>query len=475
MVVGDIAVGTQVAVIGAGPGGYVAAIRAAQLGKDVTLIEKDSDGLGGICLNKGCIPSKALIYAANIYDLRNKYEKMGITFGNVSVDFARMQAWKAANIVQLRNGIGMLMKKNGVTVITGEASFESSRKLKVVGPGGTQYIQFERAIIATGSRPIELPGLETNGVDILNSNHVFDVQQVPKSVIVIGGGYIALELGTVFAKLGAKVTMIEKYSLLGHMDRDLIVPVIEKTKKLGIDIYEGVSPLRITRENGQVIVHGSHAEKGEMKFVAEKVLVAVGRQPNTEHLGLEKTQVQLDEKKFIKVDAKRKTTDPYIYAVGDITPGPMLAHKGFAEGKVAAEAIAGKPAAYEPQAVPVVFFADPEIASSGLTETEAAKKGYKVKVSRFPLTALGRAVSIGKSEGFVKVVSEEGTERILGMHFVAENASEMVGEVTLGIEMGFRLEDLAMSIHPHPTFSEALMEAAEVALGKSVHVWQPKK
>ena len=474
MVVGDIATGTQVAIIGAGPGGYVAAIRAAQLGKDVTLIEKEPQGLGGVCLNHGCIPSKALIYAVNVYSMREKFLKMGLTFSDVKLDMAKMQLWKQANVDQLRNGIAMLMKKHGVNIIQGEATFDSSRKLRVITSEGMKYIEFERAIIATGSRSATLEGFEPDGEIVLTSTEALQLNNVPRRIIVIGGGYIAVELGMMYAKLGTKVTIIERFTMLSSFDRDLILPIRERMKTLGIEVYEKTACTRISKSHNKAIVFANSEEIGDFALEAEKVLVAVGRKPNTDKLGLEKTQVQLDDKGFIKVDEKRKTRDPYIYAIGDVTGQPMLAHKGFLEGKVAAEAIAGLPSAFEPQAIPIVIFSDPEIACVGLSESEAEKKGYKVKVGKFPLSALGRAVSVNKNEGFVKVISDQETQLILGVQFVAAHASDLISEAALGIEMGFTLDDLALTIHPHPTFPEAMMEAAEAALGKAIHIWQGK-
>ena len=472
MVVGDIAVGTQVAIIGAGPGGYVAAIRAAQLGKDVTLIEREVNGLGGVCLNHGCIPSKALIYAANVYGLREKFSNMGLKFGEVKVDFAGMQAWKSKNVEQLRNGIAMLMKKHGVNIVEGEASFDSSRRVKVVSPEGTKYIEFERAIIATGSRSASLEGFEPDGGIVISSREALELETIPQRMIVVGGGYIAVELGMMYAKLGTRITIVEKFGVLSHLDEDVVAPVRENMKKLGITIYENTTPVRIIKSSSRATVFCNNKEKGDFALEADKVLVAVGRKPNTDRLNLEKTQVKRDERGFIIVDPKRKTHDPHIYAIGDVTGNPMLAHKGFLEGKVAAEAIAGKPSAYEPQAVPSVIFSDPEIAMVGMSEKQAAQQGLKVKVGKFPLTASGRAVSMDKSQGFVKIISEEN--RIVGVQIVAAHASDLISEASLGIEMGFTLDDLALTIHPHPTFPEAMMEAAEAALGKAIHIWQPK-
>lgn len=472
MVVGEM--GTQVAVIGAGPGGYIAAIRAAQLGKKVTLIEKDPNGLGGVCLNHGCIPSKALIYAVNTYDQKEKFLKMGMNFREATLDFAKTQAWKQANVDKLRKGIAMLMKKHGVAVIQGEASFETSRKLKIVTPKDTQHIEFEQAILATGSYPATLEGFESDGKIVVTSREMLELKQPPKHMIVIGGGYIALELGIMYAKLGTKVTILEKFTVLNSLDNDLLESVLKKMKELRIEMYEHTTPTRISKSHGRAIVYATHKEKGDMAFEAEKILVAVGRRPNTDKIGLEKTKVQLNERGFVKVDAKRKTDDQNIYAIGDVTGAPMLAHKGFAEGKVAAEAIAELPSTFNVQNIPVVIFSDPQIASVGLTETQAKKQGQKIKIGKFPLTALGRAVSVDKSEGFVKIVVDE-TNRILGVHIVASNASDLISEAVLGIKMSFTSDDLASTIHPHPTFSEAIMEAAEAVLGKAIHIWQDTK
>ncbi len=474
MVVGDIAVGTEVVVIGGGPGGYVAAIRAAQLGKDVLLIDKDEKGLGGICLNHGCIPSKALIYASSMYEQKKHLENMGLIFGSGNVDAAKLQAWKNANVSKLRNGIEMLLKRHGVEILYGNAQFDSSKKLKIVTKDATKYIEFDRAIIATGSRPTVLPGFEPDGKIIIGSTEALMLAEIPKSMVLIGGGYIAVELGMMYAKFGTKVSMLEKFSLLSHSDRDIVAPVSARMRELGMDIYENASPTKLVKTANGATITVSSKEKGEFDITAEKILVAIGRTPNTNDLGLEKTQVQLEGQGFVKVDAKRRSTDPHIYAVGDISGQPILAHKAFLEGKVAAEAIAGMNSAYEPQAMPLVVFSDPEIASVGISETEAQKTGMKVNATKFPLTALGKAVSIDKSNGFVKLVSDSNNY-ILGVHIVASNAGDLISEASLGIEMGFTLEDLAMTVHPHPSLPEALMEAAEAALGKSIHLWQPKK
>ncbi len=476
MVVGDIANGCQVAIIGGGPGGYVAAIRAAQLGKDVILIEKEQNGLGGICLHHGCIPSKALIYATNQY---RTITDSGLEFGLVAektrMDVKKLQEWKTANINRLTNGIAMLMKKHGVNVITGTAFFESSKRLHVNTEHGPTYVEFEKAIIATGSSTQALPGFEIDGKQIIGSKEALELDHIPKSMVLIGAGYIALELGMMFAKLGTKVTFIARSILASHVERDVVKPVYDRCRELNIDIYEYAMQDRIVKSADKATVFITSKEKGSLAIDCEVVLVAAGRVPNTKDIGLERTKVQLDERGFIKVDEKRHTTDQFIYAIGDITPGPMLAHKAFFEGKVAAEAIAGLPSAYDPMCVPSVIFSDPEIATVGLGEKEALDKGYKIKVGRFPFSALGRAVSVGKSDGFVKIVADENSQMILGMHIVGEHASDLIDGGAFAIEMAATLEDLALTIHTHPTFAEGIAEAAEAALGKAIHLYQPKK
>ncbi len=476
MVVGDIASGCDVAVIGGGPGGYVAAIRAAQLGKDVILIEKEPNGLGGICLHHGCIPSKALIYAANQYDAMGRsFGKFGLTCENRSLDIKKMQEWKNKNIEKLTGGIAMLMKKYGITVIEGSAFFENSKRLHVNTPQGPKYVEYQKAIIATGSTSREIAGFETDGKQVISSTEALALDVLPKSIVIIGAGYIALELGMLYAKLGTKVSLIARSVLASQVDRDILRPVYTKCKEISIDIYENTAPVRMVKSADKVTVFLSSKEKGEFALDSEKLLVAIGRDPNTGGLGLEKTQVRLDGKGHIVVDAKRRTTDPFIYAIGDVTNGPMLAHKASAEAKVAAESIAGMASAFEPNCIPAVIFSDPEIASVGMSEKEANEKGIKIAVGKFPLSALGRAVSVDKGEGFVKIVTDESRQLVLGMHIVGEHASDIIGEGALAMEMGATVEDIALTIHTHPTFPESIAEAAEASLGRAIHIWQEKK
>ncbi len=475
MVVGEIANGCQVAIIGGGPGGYVAAIRAAQLGKDVILIEKEPNGLGGICLHHGCIPSKALIYAVDQYESAlNDFPKFGLTCDKINFDIKKLQAWKEESINKLTSGIAMLMKKYEINVIQGEAFFENSKRLHVNTIHGPTYVEFEKAILATGSSTQMLEGFEVDGKQIITSTEALKFDYIPKSMVVIGAGYIALELGMMYAKLGTKVTFIARSVLASQLDRDIVKPLYDRCKQLGVDIYEYSTPDRVVKDATKVTVFITSKEKGQFAIESEFVMVAIGRKPNTQNLGLEKTKIQLDEKGLVKVDEKRRTTDPFIYAIGDITPGPMLAHKAFLEGKIAAEAIAGLSSAYEPNCVPAVIFSDPEIAEVGISEKDALQKGLKIKVGRFPFSALGRAVSVGQSEGFVKIIADDQSNLILGIHIIGPHAGDMISSAALGIEMGFTLEDLALTIHPHPTFPEALAEAAEATLGRAIHIFQNK-
>lgn len=472
MVVGNIGTGTQVAVLGGGPGGYVAAIRAAQLGKDVTVIEKDK--LGGVCLQRGCIPSKALIYAASEYYKMTKLGNMGITVDHAKVDFTKLQTWKNTCVSQLTTGIEGLFKKHGITLIKGNGFFVGPRRIQVVVDDQPQYIDFEHAIIATGSRPIFPDGLEPDGEIVIDSTDALELKEIPKTMIIVGGGYIGLELGGMYAKLGTTVTIVEKHTLAANIDRDLLGALFDRMEKLGIKIYEFADVQRVQKEKDRGVMSIIVKDKGQFTLEAEKILVSIGRKPNTDDIGLDKAGVHIDEKGFVKVNEKRQTNDPRIYAVGDITGHPMLAHKAYLEGKTTAECISGKPSAFDTTVIPWVMFSDPEIAGVGMTETEAVNAGYKIKTGKFPFTALGRAVSTSQTEGFVKIIAEEGSERVLGLHIVGPHASDLISEGALGLEMGITLDDLALTIHPHPTFPEALAEAAEAALGKAIHLYQKK-
>lgn len=474
MVVGEIATGTEVLVVGAGPGGYVAAIRAAQLGKDVTLVEKEN--LGGVCLNVGCIPSKALIYAAYLYEKIQHAGAFGISVKDVDINLERLQAWKESVVQRLTGGVEQLCKGHGVNIVKGKATFVSAKKCLVESEHGTQAIEFKDCIIATGSVPMTIPGFEIDGETVIDSTGALALKKLPESLIVIGGGYIGLELGMVYAKFGTKVTVVEMLeNLLPGTDPELTRLVVRKVKELKMDVYlkSQAKGLKKSKDGAQLTVQ---TQEGEIKLSAEKVLVSVGRRPNTPpDLGLDKLGVQPDPKGFLKTDAQMRTNNPHVYAIGDVAGPPLLAHKASHEGIVAAEAICGHKSAADWQTVPAVIFTDPEIAYAGLSEAEAQQAGYKTIVGKFPFAALGRALTLGETDGFIKIIADAETKVVLGVQIVGPEASTLISEAVLAIEMGATLEDLALSIHPHPTLPEGLMEAAEAALGKAIHILMPKR
>jgi len=460
----------EVVVIGAGPGGYVAAIRSAQLGKKTVLVEKD-DKLGGICLNYGCIPSKAMIYASDFLSRIKNASNMGINADNASMDFQKMQEWKDGIIEKLNKGIENLCKGNNIKVVKGAAVFESPNKIKITDGNDISYINFENAIIATGSRPIEMSNIKFDSSKILSSTEILYLENIPKNLVVIGGGYIGLELGTVYAKLGSKVSVIEMAGqLLPGFDKEIVEVIHKKLEKLNVGIYLNTKAEKF--ENNKIIA-GSK-EKGSISLEADKVLVAVGRHPNTKNLGLENTKVQLDNNGFINVNENLMTDDKNIYAIGDVSIGPMLAHKASYQGKFVAEIIAGKKEKYEDSVVPSVIFTDPEIATVGMSEKDAEDNGIKVKVGEFPFSVSSRAMTKSETEGFVKVIANEKDNRILGVEIVGADASDLISEASLAIKMKATLEDLSLTIHPHPTLSESLMEAAEATMGKAIHILNPK-
>ena len=460
---------SEIVVIGAGPGGYVAAIRMAQLGKNVVLVDKDK--LGGICLNYGCIPSKAMIYAAEFMDKVKKASIMGINANNVGMDFSKMQAWKDRIISKLNKGIEALCRQNKIKVVRGEAYFESSNKLKVTDGRNVDYIEFEKAIIAVGSKPVELPGFKFDGKKIISSTEALYLDKVPKTLAVIGGGYIGLELGTVYAKLGSKVSVIEmEGQILPGFDKEIVDVLQRNLEKLDIGLYLNSKASKF--ENGKVFVESK--DNGNLAIDADNLLVAVGRIPVTNSIGLENTKVKLDDKGFIKVDKNLRTSDGNIYAIGDVSTGPMLAHKASSQGKFVAEAIAGNKDAYENIVVPAVIFTDPEIATVGMDEKEAKDKGIKIKTGKFPFRASSRAMTRNATEGFVKVIADGKSNKILGVQIIGSEASDLISEAALAIKMNATLDDLALTIHPHPTLSESLMEAAEATMGKAIHIFNPK-
>jgi dihydrolipoyl dehydrogenase len=458
---------TDVVVIGAGPGGYVAAIRAAQKGKKVICVEREK--LGGVCLNVGCIPSKAMIHASTVVDRAHDAGQMGIGLGEISVDVKQMVAWKQKIVERLTGGVGVLFKHHKVEHLTGEATFTAPTRISVKKPDGSvEELEAKDVILATGSRPIELPAFKVDGKNVLGSTEALEIQAIPKKILVIGGGYIGLEIGTFLRKLGSEVVVVEATgTLLPGQDPDLVAVVHRGLKKRKVDIHLESMALRYEPlgEGVRVFVKTPKAEK---TFDVDWILSTVGRRPNSENLGLEKIGVKV-EKGFVVVDEQRRTSVPHVYAIGDVAGQPMLAHKASREGIVAAEVIAGMPSAADYRCVPAVIFTDPEIASVGMTEAEAKAKGYDPVVGKFPFTANGRALSINEAEGFAKVVADRATDLVLGVHVVGPEASELIAEGALAIEMAARVEDIAATIHAHPTLPEAIMEAAEAVHGLAIH------
>ncbi|RNB77304.1 dihydrolipoyl dehydrogenase [Brevibacillus panacihumi] len=467
MVVGEFTTEVDVLVIGAGPGGYVAAIRAAQLGKTVAVVEKAD--LGGVCLNVGCIPSKAMIHAAHTYEHTQHTADMGITMDNVRVDFAKVQEWKSGIVKQLTGGVASLFKGHKIQVIPGEALFVTENEVRVFHGYDVNRYRFEHCIIATGSRPIELPAFPF-GKRVLSSTEALSLTELPKSLVIIGGGYIGIELGTVFAKFGTKVTILEgSDQILPGFEPDMPRLVERKLKKLGVEIKTKALAQGMEETENGVIVKAE--VKGEQQQIeAEYVLVTVGRRPNTDELGLREVGINLTDRGLVVVDKQGRTNIPNVYAIGDIVAGPALAHKASYEAKVAAEAIAGKPSEVDYKAIPAVVFCDPEIASVGINEREAKEQGLDYVVGRFPFAANGRALSVNAGEGYVKLIADKETKLVLGAQIVGPEASNIIAEVGLAIEMGATLEDIELTIHAHPTLGEVTMEAAELALGHPIHV-----
>ncbi|PJN86656.1 dihydrolipoyl dehydrogenase [Bacillus sp. mrc49] len=471
MVVGEVAVETDVLIMGGGPGGYAAAIRLGQLGKTVVLVEKDR--LGGVCLNRGCIPSKALIHTADQFRKLGDLGKMGIKLPqeSITMDLNVWQDWKGGVISQLTQGIAHLCKVNGVTVVQGQATFLSDGRIGVETAGDFETYKFEHAIIATGSRPFIPSFIEVDGEFILDSTASLQLQEVPASLSIIGGGYIGIELGMAFAKLGTKVTIIEMADrILPQIAENLVKEVIHNAKKLGMNLITSARVEKAMVVDGQVHLH-IHSEKlGTEVIVSEKSLVTIGRIPNTEEIGLNRAGVMIGEKGHITVDMECRTNVPHIFAIGDITPGPALAHRASKQGVVAAEVICGLPSANDSAYVPYVIFSEPQIAGVGITREEAERQGYSVKTGKFPFSANGRALATNEMRGFAEVIVDEKSHILLGMHMVGPDASNLIGEGVLALELAARVEDIALSIHPHPTLSEGWMEAAEAALGHAIHI-----
>ncbi|WP_208589390.1 dihydrolipoyl dehydrogenase [Gracilibacillus suaedae] len=467
MVVGDFPVELDTLVVGAGPGGYVAAIRAAQTGQKVTVVEKGT--VGGVCLNVGCIPSKALIEAGHRYDHAQGDESLGIKSENVSVDFSKVQEWKGSVVKKLTGGVEGLLKGNKVDIVHGEVYFVDKNTVKVMDDKNSQTYTFKNCIIATGSRPIELPTFKFSD-RVLDSTGALNLKEVPKKLVVIGGGYVGTELGSAYANFGTEVTILEGMKeILGGFEKQMSALVKKKLKSKGATIVTEAMAQGVEETEDGVKV--TYEVNGKTETVeADYVLVTVGRKPNTDELGLEQLGIEMEDKGLIKINEQCRTNVDNIYAIGDIVAGPPLAHKASYEGKIAAEAIAGENAVIDYNAIPAVVFSDPELATVGYSEEEAKEAGYDVKASKFPFAANGRALSLNASEGFMKLVTRKEDGLIIGAQIAGPNASDMISELGLAIEAGMTAEDLALTIHAHPTLGEITMETAEVAIGTPIHI-----
>ncbi|MEB7771635.1 dihydrolipoyl dehydrogenase [Kurthia gibsonii] len=467
MVVGDFPIETDTIVIGAGPGGYVAAIRAAQLGQKVTVIEKEY--VGGVCLNVGCIPSKAMISVGHRFVQAKESDDMGVIASEVKLDFAKAQAFKESVVKKLTGGVSGLLKGNGIEVVMGEAYLNDTNSLTVATESGSQHYNFKNLIIATGSRPVEIPSFKFTK-RVINSTGALNLTELPKKLVVIGGGYIGTELGSAYANLGSEVTILEGgKDILAGFEKQMTQIVKKGLKKKGVTVE--VEALAQGVEESEDGVKVTYEVKGETKTVeADYVLVTVGRRPNTDEMGLESVGIEFAERGLIKVDKQCRTNVSNIYAIGDVVPGLQLAHKASYEGKVAAEAIAGETSIVDYLAIPAVCFTDPEMASVGLNEEQAKAEGYEVSVGKFAFGANGRALALNETDGFAKIVARKEDGLILGGQIVGVGASDTIAELALAIEGGMTLEDVAMTIHAHPTLGEIIMEAAEVALGTPIHM-----
>ena len=465
---------TQIAVLGAGPGGYAAAFYAADLGMRVTLIDEEKNP-GGVCLYRGCIPSKALLHVAKVVDEARHAASWGVTFSEPKIDLDKLRAFKQGVVDKLTGGVGQIAKMRKVTFIQGRATLTGGTSMRIAGPAGETELQFEHCILATGSHPTRIPALSIDSPRMLDSTTALELPDVPKSLLVIGGGYIGLELGTVYATLGSKVSVVEMTGgLLPGADRDLVSVLHKRLEKLFAAIMLNTKVVKVAEEkNGiRVTFEGEAAEKEQ---VFDRVLVAIGRRPNSKIPGLESTRVVVNQKGFIETDGQRRTAEPTMFAIGDVAGEPMLAHKASHEARIPIEAIGGHKAQFEPLAIPAVVFTDPEIAWCGLTEAQAQEQGIAVDVSKFPWGAIGRAITIDRPEGLTKLVLDPPSGRVLGVGIVGSGAGELIAEGVLAVEMGATAEDMRLTIHPHPTLSETLMESAEVFFGQSTHVYKPKR
>ncbi|WP_019416095.1 dihydrolipoyl dehydrogenase [Paenisporosarcina sp. TG20] len=467
MVVGDFPIETDTLVIGSGPGGYVAAIRAAQTGQKVTIVEKEY--IGGVCLNVGCIPSKALISVAHRYDHAKHSDDMGITTSDVKIDFSKAQAFKDSVVKKLTGGVEGLLKGNKVDIVRGEAYFVDENTVRIMDENSAQTYKFKNVIIATGSRPVEIPSFKFTE-RVLSSTGALNLTEIPKKLVVIGGGYIGTELGSAYANLGSEVTIVEGADdILTGFEKQMTAIVKKSLKKKGVEIVTKAVAKGVKETKSGVTV--TFEVGGEEKTVeADYVLVTVGRRPNTDEMGLEEIGIKMGERGLIEVDKQLRTNIKNIFAIGDVVSGLQLAHKASYEGKVAAEVIAGQTSVVDYLAIPAVCFTDPELATVGLNEEEAKKEGFEVKAGKFPFGANGRALALNTPDGFVKLVSRKSDGLLLGAQIVGQGASDMIAELGLAIEAGMTIEDIAMTIHAHPTLGEIVAEAAEVVMGHPIHI-----
>jgi len=457
-------------VIGAGPGGYPCGIRLGQLKQKTLVIEKESPG--GVCLNWGCIPSKALINAANTYE-KVKHGGMGLKVQGVSIDVNEMQDWKEGIVTRLTGGVKSLLKMNGSDLVMGTARLTSVNTVEVVGADGTreEYKAEKAIVVATGSHTIELPSFKFDGKQIIGAKEAVSLREIPKRMVVIGGGIIGLELGMVYQKLGSELTVLEFLpTILNGVDPDCVKVVERRINKLKGTIHVGAKALGYEKQADGSLAVAFEKDGKRDTVVCDMVLVAVGMRPTAKEIGLDKVGVKINERGFVPIDKYGRTNIPSIYAVGDVSGPPMLAHKATKEGEVVAEVIAGHKAAMDWATIPGAIFTDPEIATAGLTEAEAKAKGHEISIGKFPFAALGKAMALNETDGFVKIVADKKTKQILGVHIVGPEASTMISEAALSLEMNAFLEDVSLTIHPHPTLGEAYMEAAAHAMGQAVHI-----
>ena len=465
---------TRVAVVGAGPGGYAAAFYAADLGMEVTLIDPEKNP-GGVCLYRGCIPSKALLHVAKVLDEAKHAVNWGIAFSAPAIDVAKLRAYKNRVVEKLTGGTGQVARLRKVNYLQGWASIASPKRLTVKTAGGEQTVDVDAMILATGSEPTRIPALSIDSRRVMDSTGALDLPEIPRTLLVVGGGYIGLELGSVYAALGTRVSVVEMTDgLLPGADRDLVRILAQRVEATFDKVMLSTKVLSI-KANGDAVAVALDGPNGAFEATYDYVLVSIGRRPNARVPGLEKTRVQVTDRGFIQTDFQRRTEEPTIFAIGDVAGEPMLAHKASHEARVAVEAIAGHKAIFEPQAIPAVVFTDPEVAWAGLTETQAAKEGRKVDVVKFPWGASGRAIAIDRVDGMTKLVIDPQTERVLGVGMVGSGAGELIAEGVLAIEMGATASDVKLTIHAHPTLSETVMEAAEQFFGTATHVYKPRR